>query len=109
MFEIMPFDAGTNALAKTAAELTQNSDLISIAGGGDTAAALENAQVADQFTYISTAGGAFPRMAGRQNAARCGSVGNKIRLGRVVNYSLKPSINEFFMMPLATSSLMRLK
>lgn len=59
VFEIKPFDNGTNALAKTAAELTKTGNLVSVAGGGDTVAALENAGVRDDFTYISTAGGAF--------------------------------------------------
>jgi phosphoglycerate kinase len=59
VFEIKPFDAGTNALAQAVAKLTKAGKLVSIAGGGDTVAALENAGVADDFTYISTAGGAF--------------------------------------------------
>ena len=59
VFEIKPFDAGTNAIAKKAATLTKARKLKSIAGGGDTVAALENADAADDFTYISTAGGAF--------------------------------------------------
>ena len=59
VFEIKPFDNGTNARAKTAAELTKTGNLVSVAGGGDTVAALENAGVRDDFTYISTAGGAF--------------------------------------------------
>ena len=59
VFEIKPFDTGTNALAQKAANLTKDGKLISIAGGGDTVAALENANVCDDFTYISTAGGAF--------------------------------------------------
>lgn len=58
-FETPPFDAATVALAKTAAALTQDGSLISVAGGGDTVAALAHAGVADDFTYISTAGGAF--------------------------------------------------
>ena len=58
-FEIPPFDAATVALAKTAAALTKEGSLISVAGGGDTVAALNHAGVADDFTYISTAGGAF--------------------------------------------------
>ncbi|MCK5284781.1 MAG: phosphoglycerate kinase [Alphaproteobacteria bacterium] len=59
VFEIKPFDNGTNALAKGVAKLTNHGDIVSIAGGGDTIAALENAGVAEQFSYISTAGGAF--------------------------------------------------
>jgi phosphoglycerate kinase len=58
-FEIPPFDAATVALAQTAAALTQSGSLISVAGGGDTVAALNQAGVADRFTFVSTAGGAF--------------------------------------------------
>ena len=58
-FEIMPFDEGTNAVAREAARLTRKGDLLSVAGGGDTIAALANAGVVDNFSYISTAGGAF--------------------------------------------------
>jgi phosphoglycerate kinase len=58
-FEIPPFDAATVALARTAAALTQSGSLISVAGGGDTVAALNQAGVADRFTFVSTAGGAF--------------------------------------------------
>lgn len=58
-FETTPFDEATVALAKTAAALTQAEVLISVAGGGDTVAALAHAGVADDVTYISTAGGAF--------------------------------------------------
>ncbi|OUD10719.1 phosphoglycerate kinase [Marivivens niveibacter] len=58
-FEIEPFDAATNAAAKKAAELTKVGKLISVAGGGDTVAALNKADAAKDFTYISTAGGAF--------------------------------------------------
>ncbi len=58
-FEIAPFDAATVALAKTAAALTAEGSLTSVAGGGDTVAALNHAGVAQDFTYISTAGGAF--------------------------------------------------
>ncbi|MGH1451716.1 MAG: phosphoglycerate kinase [Paracoccaceae bacterium] len=57
-FEIEPFDTATNAAAAKAAELT-GKGLISVAGGGDTVAALNKVGAADQFTYISTAGGAF--------------------------------------------------
>lgn len=59
VFEIKPFDAGTNAVAQAAAQASKAGTLTSVAGGGDTVAALENAGVADDFTYISTAGGAF--------------------------------------------------
>jgi len=58
-FELTPFDAATVALARTAAALTQDGSLVSVAGGGDTVAALNHAGVADQFTFVSTAGGAF--------------------------------------------------
>ena len=58
-FEIEPFDRATNAAAAVAAQLSQAGDLISVAGGGDTVAALNKADAADKFTYISTAGGAF--------------------------------------------------
>jgi phosphoglycerate kinase len=58
-FEIEPFGAGTFALAKAAATMTKAGQLISVAGGGDTVAALNMAGVTDDFTYVSTAGGAF--------------------------------------------------
>jgi phosphoglycerate kinase len=58
-FEISPFDAATVALAQTAAALTQSGSLVSVAGGGDTVAALNHAGVADRFSFVSTAGGAF--------------------------------------------------
>lgn len=58
-FEIPPFDAATNAAARKAAELSKAGKLVSVAGGGDTVAALNQAGAADDFTYISTAGGAF--------------------------------------------------
>ena len=58
-FETPPFDTATVALARTAAALTQEGSLVSVAGGGDTVAALAHAGVADDVTYISTAGGAF--------------------------------------------------
>ena len=58
-FETEPFDTATVALARTAAALTKEGSLVSVAGGGDTVAALNHAGVADDFTYISTAGGAF--------------------------------------------------
>jgi len=58
-FETPPFDAATAALARTAAALTQEGSLVSVAGGGDTVAALNHAGVADGFTFVSTAGGAF--------------------------------------------------
>lgn len=58
-FEFQPFDRGTNAVAKKVASLTKLGKLISIAGGGDTVGALANAGVSDDFSYVSTAGGAF--------------------------------------------------
>jgi phosphoglycerate kinase len=58
-FETPPFEAATVALAKTAAALTKEGSLVSVAGGGDTVAALNLAGVADDFTFVSTAGGAF--------------------------------------------------
>jgi len=58
-FEMEPFDNGTVAVAEAAAELTADGKLISIAGGGDTMAALNLAGVTGRFTYVSTAGGAF--------------------------------------------------
>ncbi len=58
-FETPPFDAATIALAKTAAALTQDGSLVSVAGGGDTVAALNQAGVTAEFTFVSTAGGAF--------------------------------------------------
>ena len=58
-FETPPFDAATVALAQTAAALTKEGSLVSVAGGGDTVAALNHAGVARDFTFVSTAGGAF--------------------------------------------------
>jgi phosphoglycerate kinase len=58
-FEIAPFGEGTFALAREAAALTRAGKLVSVAGGGDTVAALNAAGVSDRFSYVSTAGGAF--------------------------------------------------
>ncbi|WP_310497099.1 phosphoglycerate kinase [Sandarakinorhabdus sp.] len=58
-FETPPFDQATVALARIAGALTASGSLLSVAGGGDTVAALAHAGVADQFSYVSTAGGAF--------------------------------------------------
>lgn len=58
-FELAPFDVATNAAAAHAAQLSQQGQLVSVAGGGDTVAALNKAGAADGFSYISTAGGAF--------------------------------------------------
>ncbi len=58
-FEIEPFDKGTNAVAQAVAGFTRDGILLSVAGGGDTVAALGHAGVVDAFSYVSTAGGAF--------------------------------------------------
>jgi phosphoglycerate kinase len=58
-FEIEPFDNATIEVAEAAAELTGAGKLVTVAGGGDTVAALNAAGVTDRFTYVSTAGGAF--------------------------------------------------
>jgi phosphoglycerate kinase len=58
-FELEPFDTGTVEVAEAAAELTAAGKLVTVAGGGDTVSALNRAGVADRFTYVSTAGGAF--------------------------------------------------
>ncbi|HKG77729.1 MAG TPA: phosphoglycerate kinase [Beijerinckiaceae bacterium] len=58
-FELVPFDQGTVAAARHAAARTRSGRLVSVAGGGDTVAALNHAGVAEDFTYVSTAGGAF--------------------------------------------------
>jgi phosphoglycerate kinase len=58
-FELEPFDNGTIEVAEAVAELTETGKLVSVAGGGDTVAALNAAGVTDRFTYVSTAGGAF--------------------------------------------------
>jgi phosphoglycerate kinase len=58
-FEHPPFDQGTVAVARAAADLTKAGTLLSVAGGGDTVAALAHAGVEDAFSYVSTAGGAF--------------------------------------------------
>jgi phosphoglycerate kinase len=58
-FEVPPFDQATVAAAQAAADLTQHKRLLSVAGGGDTVAALAHAGVVERFSYVSTAGGAF--------------------------------------------------
>jgi phosphoglycerate kinase len=58
-FEIPPFDAATNTVAKEVAKLAQSGKVLAVAGGGDTVAALAHAGAIDQFSYVSTAGGAF--------------------------------------------------
>ena len=59
VFEVPPFDAGTVTAARHAAELCREGALVAVAGGGDTVAALNHADVIDDFTFVSTAGGAF--------------------------------------------------
>ncbi|MFA7275732.1 MAG: phosphoglycerate kinase [Pseudobdellovibrionaceae bacterium] len=59
VFEVRPFDAGTNAAAQAVADATSKGGLVSVAGGGDTVSALEHAGCIDGFTYVSSAGGAF--------------------------------------------------
>ena len=59
VFEVQPFDEGTNKIAQAVGKMTKEGKVISVAGGGDTVSALEHAGVVDDFTYISTAGGAF--------------------------------------------------
>ena len=59
VFEIPPFDKGTMEAAKYAAELAKAGKLVAVAGGGDTVSALNAAGVAEDFTFVSTAGGAF--------------------------------------------------
>ncbi len=81
-FEIPPFDRGTTEVARRAAELTGEGRLETVAGGGDTVAALAHAGVLDRFSYVSTAGGAFlefiegktlPGLAALEAAAGCGT------------------------------------
>lgn len=78
-FEMQPFDTATMELARTAADLTDAGKVVSVAGGGDTVAALNAAGVAGDFTYVSSAGGAFlewlegktlPGIAALQDAAK---------------------------------------
>ena len=68
-FEIPPFDAATNAVAQAAAKLTKAGKLLTVAGGGDTVAALAHAGVIDDFSYVSTAGGAFLEWLGGETLA----------------------------------------
>ncbi len=58
-FELAPFDRGTTGVAQEAGRLAKSGALLAVAGGGDTVSALNHAGVADDFTYVSTAGGAF--------------------------------------------------
>jgi phosphoglycerate kinase len=84
-FETPPFDRGTTAVAKKVGELTRAGKLLSVAGGGDTVAALAAATMTDQLSYVSTAGGAFlewlegrelPGVAALAAAARTDPTGN---------------------------------
>jgi phosphoglycerate kinase len=59
VFEVLPFDGTPRQVARTAATLDMSRRLVAVAGGGDTVAALTSAGVAANFTYVSTAGGAF--------------------------------------------------
>lgn len=59
VFEVPPFDEGTTTLAQAVGRLTREGSLVSVAGGGDTVSALAHARAVDDFTYVSTAGGAF--------------------------------------------------
>jgi phosphoglycerate kinase len=59
VFELPPFDRATNEVAQCAGQQTVSGKLMSVGGGGDTVSALEHAGVAEKFSYISTAGGAF--------------------------------------------------
>ena len=58
-FEITPYDIGTNQVAKIVSNNTKEKKIVSVAGGGDTISALNNSGVTDNFSYVSTAGGAF--------------------------------------------------
>ena len=58
-FETYPFDKGTNKVASHVSSLTKQKKILSVAGGGDTVSALNNAKVLNDFSYVSTAGGAF--------------------------------------------------
>lgn len=107
VFEVKPFDAGTNALAQAVADLTKAGKILSVAGGGDTVSALENAGAADRFTYVSTAGGAFlewlegktlPGVAALNQTHKAASVsgmilterGHQLPAGRPVGFIEKP-------------------
>ena len=60
IFEVVPFNNGTNEIAKTIADITKNNGAVSVAGGGDTVSAINKSGIDEKsFTYISTAGGAF--------------------------------------------------
>ena len=85
-FEVAPFDAATRAVAHRVAALTDAGTMLSVAGGGDTVAALRQAGVDGRLSYVSTAGGAFlewlegrvlPGVAALEAAARGGSAGDQ--------------------------------
>ena len=82
-FEMEPFDNGTVEVAEAAAELTAAGKLVSVAGGGDTVAALNVAGVTDRFTYVSDRRRRLPGMAGRQGLARGRGVAGKMTVGTV--------------------------
>src|SRR6266436_1754582 len=77
-FEVPPFDRGTNAAAKAVGELTREGKLLSVAGGGDTVAALVHAGVMQDFTYVSTAGGAFLEWLEGRTLPGVGALGAKL-------------------------------
>ena len=102
-FETKPFDAATMELAHAVAEATQAGHLRSVAGGGDTVAALRQAGVADKMSYVSTAGGAFlewlegkilPGILALQSPRRRGAPGLTGRLMHVLN-TVVTLINSF--------------
>ena len=62
LFEQSPFHVGTASVAKTLSKMTKNGKIISVAGGGDTVAAISQSNYVNDFTYLSTAGGAFLEM-----------------------------------------------
>ena len=95
-FETPPFEAATFAIAKTVGFLTREGKLKAIAGGGDTVAALNEAGVAGQFTYVSAAGGRLPRMDGRQGFAWRRSAAGEIAIrGRPVTHTIVANLRSF--------------
>ena len=102
-FETPPFDAATVALAKTAAALTKEGSLVSVAGGGDTVAALNHAGVAHDFTFVSTAGGAFlewmegltlPGVAASGSETITGRMIDRVVISRVPRLAGRPAFYE---------------